>query len=98
MPTIGTATGSKPAPPVGTIPTETKPRLGGVFFIRHICESMRCRNVAATLEDKTMAKAWRKKGKRVRQERALARLLAKPTHTGRDVVDIANLKKCLGVS
>ncbi len=98
MRTIGNATGSKPAPRVGIIPTETKPRLGGVFFIRHICESMRCRNVAATLEDKTMAKAWRKKGKRVRQERALARLLAKPTHTGKDVVDIANLKKCLGVA
>ena len=45
-----------------------------------------------------MAKAWRKKGKRARQERALARLLAKPTHTGRDAVDIANLKKCLGVA
>lgn len=45
-----------------------------------------------------MAKAWRKKGKRARQERALARLLAKPTHTGRDAVDMANLKKCLGVA
>ena len=40
MPTIGNATGSKPAPLVGTIPTatrkprfrETRPRHGGVFF------------------------------------------------------------------
>ena len=32
MPTIGTATGSKPAPPVGTTPTEIRPRFGGVFF------------------------------------------------------------------
>lgn len=32
MPTTGNATGSKPAPPVGTIPTETRPRHGGVFF------------------------------------------------------------------
>jgi len=32
MPTIGNATARKPAPPVGTIPIETRPRPGGVFF------------------------------------------------------------------
>ena len=32
MPTTGNATASKPAHPVGTIPTETRPRHGGVFF------------------------------------------------------------------
>lgn len=44
-----------------------------------------------------MAKAWRKKGKRARQETALARLLAKPAHTERDAADVAVLKKRLGV-
>ncbi len=32
MPIIGGGMGSKPAPPVGIIPTETRPRHGGVFF------------------------------------------------------------------
>ena len=32
MPIIGNATGSKPAPLVGTTPNKTRPRPGGVFF------------------------------------------------------------------
>ena len=46
-------------------------------------------------ENRTMAKAWRKKEAGA-AERALARLLAKPTHTGRDAADI-NLESVSGL-
>ena len=44
-----------------------------------------------------MAKAWRKKGKRVRQQNALNRLLAKPKQSEKDVAEIATLQKLLRV-
>ncbi|WP_290942618.1 hypothetical protein [Hyphomonas sp.] len=43
-----------------------------------------------------MAKAWRKKGKKQRQENALNRLLEKSNQSERDAADIAKLRKRLG--
>ena len=43
-----------------------------------------------------MAKAWRKKGKKQRQENALNRLLEKSKQSERDAADIKVLRKRLG--